>query len=481
MNLRHISLFCVFLMLLDAGSYFYQQYQFPIDGDLSRVVLPSEGCKPVLSDPLGISVWQTGEGYVSPNRWGCHAMMYGFFRTVPFVFQAFFSPIDSIYLSAALLKLLIHLGIVWSLGLYISKGLGWKMDKLGMAMVLVFPFLQGVGYHGTMGVVDQAVTYASFYAFPLMLLMWFFYPLYAWCKDGMKTRWSSFSYGAMILAALYLSLSGPLVGPVVIILTAMIFFFFGSKGMKEYAWSFKGFLPSMRNIPKPFFLILGLFCLFACYSLILGGYNIEGANPSVGLWDRFALLPTGLYKLFTTKIGLPILLAISMIYCGWLLRIGNEQDRKKLKNTLIWIGVFTLFFTLLLPFGGYRVYRPYIIRRDTFAPVLFALFYVYGLSAGMLMMHVKGRGKWILAGLTVAVFLLFSISDWQFPSRNTCERSSLQKMADASLIPVPLDENCPVLGWTTFHEFGESQVQAELLHVWGVTDTIKVYHFLPEN
>jgi hypothetical protein len=53
---------------------------------------------------------------------------------------------------------------------------------------------------------------------------------------------------------------------------------------------------------------------------------------------------------------------------------------KKMIRILMWIGIFTFMYIMLLPFGGYRPYRPRIIRYDTFMPVTIALIYYFGAS-----------------------------------------------------------------------------------------------------
>lgn len=45
-------------------------------------------------------------------------------------------------------------------------------------------------------------------------------------------------------------------------------------------------------------------------------------------------------------------------------------------NLFKWIGVFSLFYILLLPLGGYRDYRPNVLRHDTILPITLSLIFV---------------------------------------------------------------------------------------------------------
>ena len=77
------------------------------------------------------------------------------------------------------------------------------------------------------------------------------------------------------------------------------------------------------------------------------------------------------------------------------IRIKNkdDSDSRKIIQLLKFIGLFALIYLLLLPLGGYREYRPYIIRRDTFMPIWMLLFFFYGITTLHIVKNVRMKLK----------------------------------------------------------------------------------------
>ena len=65
-----------------------------------------------------------------------------------------------------------------------------------------------------------------------------------------------------------------------------------------------------------------------------------------------------------------------MLNIFFILRKKQNENGKKLISRVKWIALFALIYILILPLGGYREYRPNIIRGDTLL-ILYILTCVY--------------------------------------------------------------------------------------------------------
>ena len=85
--------------------------------------------------------------------------MSAYFKTMPFVFQKFVSPIDSIYLSCALAKTVIQVSIIFLIALFICGIRKIFKKEILIAAVLITPLFQTCGYQSYMGIIDKSITY----------------------------------------------------------------------------------------------------------------------------------------------------------------------------------------------------------------------------------------------------------------------------------------------------------------------------------
>ena len=120
---RHWAKLLVFLLLLDTGYSFVQHYYMHLDGDMAESILPSGSIQKIIEDPLGLKVLLSGEVYSNPNRFFAHWPMLVYFKSIPFLLQQITTPINSIYLSCALAKIMTQLLLVFLLASYICHGL----------------------------------------------------------------------------------------------------------------------------------------------------------------------------------------------------------------------------------------------------------------------------------------------------------------------------------------------------------------------
>ena len=139
---------------------------------------------------------------------------------------------------------------------------------------------------------------------------------------------------------------------------------------------------------------------------------------------------------------------------------------KKRKNAvarkILWlfpcIVAFCVVYTLLLPLGGYRSYRPYTVRRDTMEPVMLAIFLFYGISSVYILKHINiPNQKKIYSGSLAILLLYFAVTNTNNKFDNSCERNALQQLAASNEKIVQLSNDCDVLHWGRITDYKDSK------------------------
>ncbi|MEI6062843.1 MAG: hypothetical protein WCR72_19220, partial [Bacteroidota bacterium] len=211
-------------LLSDLAFSFYQHYHMPLYGDVAEIVIPDQvkGYYHVLHDPLGLDVLIRNETYANPNRYFAHWSASQYFLHMPLLLQKFVSPIDSIYLSVALAKIIIQLLVLYLLAVFVSgTGNILKPDFLLAAALMTFLF-QTSGYNRYMGIIDPSVIYSFFYALPLGLLLLFFLPFFRRIYYSHHNKPGIAAWIALALFIPVLCLNGPLVPGVVLIACPLV-------------------------------------------------------------------------------------------------------------------------------------------------------------------------------------------------------------------------------------------------------------------
>ena len=455
---KYLNGIFLLLLLADVGYSFLQHYRMPLDGDMSAIICPSDGYGMVLSDPFGWGVISRGETYAAPNRFFAHGFMQTWFRNVPLCLQGFLSPIDSVYAACALAKTGFQVLLIYLLALYISgSGKIWKNEFI-LAAVLITPLFQAAGYNQVMGMIDKSITLNFFYALPMGLLLVYLLPFYRASYLGEKQKPGWILQVLLSMLAVVLAFNGPLIPGVVLIIALLVM------------------LPPRRDqFGNSLLFSLRFFGFLCIYSIYIGRFNIENLTHEIPMLERYLRLPEGLFHQFTRKPGtwlLLLVIALNILLIRWK---NAGPEGQKIIRALKWLGIFSLIFILLLPLGGYREYRPNIIRRDTLMPVFLGLFYIYGISSLFLIRRLQGLSKKIyLAGL-VAFLALFTISDNFRFNNNDCERKALEEVARSPDPVVPLDADCNVMSWVRPTYPAATEWNACMLEYWGVTSEKKLY------
>ena len=475
---RNWHFLLIIFLCLDIAYSFSQHFHVALDGDLPNIILPAEQYQPLMNDPFGISVLLENESNASPNRFFAHWFTAEYFRNIPHFLQKIVSPIDSVYLACALIKTFIQFFLIALLAIFIT-GKSKLTDKYFLIVaVLLTPLFQTSGYYQYMGVIDKATTYTLFYAFPISLLLLFFLPFYKklYFNTSLELSWGKKIF--LFLLTIYLSLNGPLIPPIVLLSIAMIFGFqiwkfFMKENKKNYLELKKSFLEKIGIQTFFFFLV---FCCFSMYSFFVGLNTSEGVVNSVSIMERYQKVPLGIFNMLTQKLGFPILILVILVNIFLMKKQTESTERKKIFILLQCLSVFAIFYILLLPLGGYREYRPNIIRRDTFLPITLLLFYTYGITSFYLFRHLVSKyKKWYVIGLAVVSFN-FMIVDLPDFDNNKCERDALVKISNASENIIQVDNDCLIMTWIKVEDPEFTETNSEVLQMWNIIEKPTLYY-----
>jgi hypothetical protein len=217
--------------------------------------------------------------------------------------------------------------------------------------------------------------------------------------------------------------------------------------------------------------------------LFIGFHNSENLWVSVPIAERYARLPRGVYNLFTgdyqsvDKYGFSLLTAMLLANAFIVKRLLPEPQAAKLLTVFKWLALFALVYLLLLPLGGYRSYREYIVRRDTILPITLARIGCFALSAYYLLAHLPARYRGLYAALAGAGLAVFTFTDQYKPTEsNDCERGLFALLAQSPEPIVRLPATCTMMDWQPLTDYHKSELNAQVLEYWGIIKTKKLYY-----
>ena len=180
-----------------------------------------------------------------------------------------------------------------------------------------------------------------------------------------------------------------------------------------------------------------------------------------------------------TKIITPLLITATLISLRMYKKFIQEEF-DTYKWPIIWLFSFCLIYVCLLPFGGYRDYRPYIIRYDVMIPVTLILMGTLSFSIYRILLQKKHSQY--ATFFTIGLIAIFSYTDSSLANTHDCEKKNIQTIVEAPTRPVPLENECPTLDWTyTSQDPQWSRLRAEFLQLTGVTDSVKLFYYKPRD
>lgn len=454
----------VLFIVVDLVFSFAQHYHTPFDGDMAGGIIPAEDVKPILNDPLGIKVFSEDQTYPNPNRFFSHWSFYTFFREVPKGTRHFTSPLNSVYLASALAKTLIQASLLFLLAAFASGTTNILRLNFVIAAAIITPLFQLNGYRAAMGIIDPATTYAFFYALPTVGLLIFMYPLLMQKLHHYPVGWWKYLKFIWPGFALVIFLSGPLNPGIMLVAIATMVII---SVIKRRTFSIGRSLLFTLIIPG---------ILLSAYSLYLGSYNSIAPEEHPSLLDLYGRLPGGILKQFTQKIGIPLLLIGITINAMLIQKKYHAEGGAKALKVLKVIGLFSLLYIVLLPLGGYREYRPDIVRYDTMIPVTLCIIFYFAYSSLFIIQKIpKQHLKWF-APYIVLVAIIFTIADKPGFDKNDCEREAIQYIATSRDHTVKINGECNVLSWEKITEPQNSKLNGKLLKLWKITKTEKLYY-----
>ena len=383
--------------------------------------------------------------------------------------QKFTSPINSIYFSSALAKILIQILLIYILASFIT---GKKLfsKKFLIAAIIVLPLFQAYGFWSRMGIIDKSIAYTFFYALPIILLALFFMPVFNQIRNNTKIK--APYYFLLIPFVIVLPFTGPLNPPVIILVSVFVYINYWIRSEN------KNILHVIKNIPVSIHILLIPISILSLYSLFLGLFDSSFAAESIPVIQRYMQLPKGIWSQLFHSPGFPLMLLIIGINMS-IIKRKNYPGKEKFTRTLNWIGIFAIIYILLLPIGGYRPYRPLIIRYDTFIPVNIALFYFFGETTYTIIHKIKEKQRKLYLTGIIVYLLLLTVADFKGIGKNKCEKEALEKMVESEEKIVPLPNNCYVLSWNNEQDYLHSENKAELIHFWGITSEKKLFYNEP--
>ncbi len=473
------SLF-VILLLIDIGYSCVQFYNVPLDGDMAESIVPISAMEKTMKDPLGIKTVIEKEYHHNPNRFFSHWIFQKTFRWGPEFLQNFTNPINSVYGTCMLTKIFMQILLIilfcWSI-----KGSTKIFNKDFILLALLMtPFFQTYGYRKYVGLIDTSISYNFFYALSCIFVIAYFLPLLFELFHGkeMKIHWLIKLF--WIPLALLVCFSGPLNPGIVLIASLMIVL---QKVWNNYFTAgdrhfFQKLKTAINLIPKNYYFYLIPVCILSLYSLYVGTYNSAKFWDKMPLSELYSRLPKGLYDMFFEDgwcfLYLGIVLAVNIV----LLNVKYRTPKgKKILNAFIWVSIFSLIYILLLPLGGYRNYRPNVIRSDTFMPVIICLIFLFGVSTFYLIKEISNRNKiWYYPIIAIFLFLYTKADNHMGIGENRCERQNLMTIAQSKEDVVCLPNDCHAATWGPISKPEDSRDYGKLLYIWKITDKPKLFY-----
>lgn len=478
MTRRLMYLALLFLLIADLSYSFQQHLNQTLDGDMAWNLVPADEVQSILQSPFGLKAIRENTTYANPNRFFCHWIYREYLLSMPILIQAFADPIDSVYQACAISKIIIQILLILLLSMAITASTNILKLEFIIAAVLITPFFQTNGYRSYMGIIDPSTTYTFFYALPCAILLLYLMPFIRQFYFNKKAKNIFLIRLMWVLLAFVVCLSGPLNPGIVLVFSSLVilptlvkFYFLSNQSIFLQRVS-----DAISKIPKDYWYCLVPISLLSLYSLYLGKYNSITISTQIPLANMYLKIPEGIYYQFTQKLGFPVFFITLAINTMLIHRKFKDEQGEKILKLFKWIGVFSLCYILLLPLGGYRVYRPYILRYDTIMPITLGLIYIFGISSLFLIKKISSKQKTWYLPMLIGVLCIFTNSDKPGFDKNECERNALKTIANSKENIVALEQDCSILAWEKYAKSEESDLNAQLLTKWRITDKKRYYY-----
>lgn len=477
-----LSLFILFCLFKS----FKQFYGFSLDGDIIESVVPLPGVQKIFDDPSGIKTIINNDKHLGPNRFFAHYSTYKVFRELPILLQNFCDPVESLYYTAAISKLFMLIMLLFLLSVIISGKRKIFSLKFILIIAVLIPFFQinqGNLAH-EMGIIDSSITYSFFYALPLVFVLAYYIPLCFTLLHEQKFKMSPFLVILWIIIAIISCFNGPIYPPTILIINSILFLHLFIKNWGKYKnkFLFKRAVSVFKSIGKQNLLLLLPISFLALYSVFLGTFNNAFSEQQLSLKDLYMILPKGILNTFTSSSYIIIISLLTINYLILYFKYKTDIKYKKAICLYRFLIIFSAIYILLLPLGGYREYRPYILRCDTIIPitVLSLITICYGFIFILKKQMEEKRkyffkGSYILLFLSVFIFLTIKNKNKVY---NECEKASIYTIMQSKEDIVALEQDCIIIGWypTIIRDPRETTNHSKLFCLWNITQKPKLFY-----
>lgn len=451
---KTFALFGLLLLLLVDGAMSLRNFaNTTLDGDLARIVAPSDEYKNVLGNPLGIGVWKSGEATAAPNRAAAHHGFRLWMNNVPRWMPS--GGVEGLYQSVALLKAVTHFGLLCLLLYALMRITPLNSAEKGLGLLCMAALFQDSSPMTLFfSVINPAITYVYFYATQALLLGMLAMLLFQ------STRASATFIAVMAVGVPALALGGPLNAPVMGIGGAIYLAYRKLRGGTA------AFSPDYKD------LAIGYILIWTAYSFWLGQFNTEHSWANLALTDRYERMWEGILILLEPWHGawfflLPVL-AFNLLF------LRKSDWANGMAGLYLALAAFMVIWVLLLPMGGYRSYRPHIVRGDTLLPVNLVLIWMFAHTSVLL---ARRRVSLVLPALLCTGYFLSM--DWETKVSNVAERAQFTRLAHADEACVALPRDGTLMHWEWNYESGceESRWNLVYLNRIGVVRGWHLYHY----
>ncbi len=458
----HIWIFFLLFLAVDYIQSNYHYSNLPIDGDLCRVAGPFKWYEDVLNDPIGIQAITENKKYGGAARYVCHKSTSWWFEHIPIAIQSVVKDkVHSIYYASALSVAIIHLCFVWLAFQYAKAKEQFSFKRFIPIALLASILIQYNSYYGSIGLIDRSINYTFFYILPIIVLLIYFLPFFKY--EQFDTYKITIGHQILLLfLAPILAFSGPLIQPVVFLVS--LFYLFGVF-IRNPFYSIK------KN--KKLIFHLCLFLLICIYAFYVSKFNSESSIYKP-LLERYYLLLKGFYRIMTNSPAWLFIFLLTALNI-YLIRIYKLMSWKKLRS----IGFFVLglcaLYILLLPFGGYRAYREVIIRYDTFIPVTLGLSFLLLFTTYKVFYRIK-KERWLPYCLVILLFSgIFFLADKNTEQEaNYCQQGHLYEIQKSEEEIIRRPFTCNIMTWSKNDIY-------DIEHVKGINIMLRKWKLINSN
>lgn len=463
MNKRLLVVFLGLFLACDLLVSAYHYYNLGIDGDLPKIGLPYRWYEDVMQDPFGFDAVLNSKTYSGAGRYMCHWWTVFWMHNVyGIIFSFVKNPIVSIYLCTTAIAMMVHLFFVILVWRYVSVVVTLSRIQSLIVLCIATIFIQYGNYYHSFGIIDRSPSYIFFYALQLLFFALWAFPFFtAYHKN--KFTLHPVIHLFWVFFSVYLAFSSVLTQPVWFVVCLLMFI--------AYVLSSPSSLWRQFLLSKTILFHFVWFLLICIYAFYVSKFNNEKTNVTT-LSERYLLLLKGIYYWMFYSPVIPIVLCWLGLNFFLIHRFFNSITWNFFKYQAMWIGLFVFCYIVLLPMGGYRSYRPFIIRYDTIMPVTLGLIYLIASSSVYLLKNIVNRKFNIYYGIClIGIGLIFTNADKDLElNSNDCQHQVMYYLYQSTDTLVPLPTHCNVGTWnlSDYNEPVIIDMLTSQYKVWGI-------------